>query len=203
MNKRQTKKANQKKLHNFIYNINQQHKDLREDFYQLAFYEHCREDDDDDMTDVCFCDECVIRFDHDVHHTAWGLYKEMMKECRDFERIINLGRRKIHIGLQIDGSGRSDWSFSDFSVCGKEAVFNALTEEEKTIVIMHPHFHNYQRAGAGAEPALLFYKNLQDKQKGGEYILVGILTLPQPLASSLQCSTLYNVMGWHILSKIF
>jgi len=144
MNKRQTKKANQKKLHNFIHNINQEYKDLREDFYQLAFYEHCREDDDDDMNDLCLCDECIIEFNPDVHHTAWGLYQDMMKESRDFEKIINLGRRKIHIDLHTDGSGRSDWSFSScFGICGKEAVFNALTEEEKRIVIMHPHFHNY------------------------------------------------------------
>ncbi len=149
MNKRQTKKANQKKLHNFIHNINQEHKDLREDFYHLAFYEHCRDSDDDDLTDLCLCDECVIGFDTDVHHTAWGLYQDMMKECRDFTRIINLGRRKIHIELHTgrrlwwNGSGRSDWSFGCVGVGGKEAVFNALTEEEKTIVIMHPHFHNY------------------------------------------------------------
>jgi hypothetical protein len=55
MNKRQTKKANQKRLHNFIHNINIEHKDLREDFYYLAFYEHCREDDDDDMTVIISC----------------------------------------------------------------------------------------------------------------------------------------------------
>jgi len=153
MNKRQTKKAEAKKLHNFIYNINQEHKDRREDYYQLAFYEHCRDDDDDDLTDLCLCDTCVIGFDTDVHHTAWGHYQGMMKEVRDFTRIINLGRRKIHIDLHnrsthrwkyTGGSGRrSDWSFGCVGVGGKEAVFNALTEEEKRIVIMHPHFHKY------------------------------------------------------------
>ena len=142
MNKRQTKKAEAKKLHNFIYNINQEHKDRREDYYQLAFYHHCRDDDDDDLTDLCLCDTCVIGFDTDVHHTAWGLYKETMKERRDDTRIINLGSRKIEIHLSTEGRCEPQWTL-DRDVGSKEDVFNALTEEEKRIVIMHPHFHKY------------------------------------------------------------
>ncbi len=78
-----------------------------------------------------------------INMTAWQEYKRLINTWNENIRFINLGRRKIHIVLHTDGSGRSDWSFGCFSVCGKEAVFNALTEEEKTIVIMHPHFHKY------------------------------------------------------------
>ena len=142
MNKRQTKKAKQKKLHNFIHNINQEHKDLREDYYQLAFYHHCRDSDDDDLTDLCLCDTCVIGFDTDVHHTAWRLYKETMKDRRYDTRIINLGSRKINIHLSTEGSCEPQWTLGRDVGC-KEDVFNALTEEEKIIVIMHPYFHKY------------------------------------------------------------
>ena len=141
MNKRGRKKKEKKDLKKFIFNTNIEYQELRDDFYYEAW--NSIYEDHGDETDVCFCDECIPEFEMGIHHHAWNLYKEMMKEGRDFERIINLGRRKIHIRLHTNGSGRSDWSFGCVGIGGKEAVFNALTEEEKTIVIMHPHFHNY------------------------------------------------------------
>jgi hypothetical protein len=138
MNKRQRKKREGQNLKKFIYNVSIEYTDLRDDFYYEAWNEI-----DDEETDACFCDECIPNFKMAIHKAAWNDYKEMMKEGRDFTRIINLGRRKIEIGLYTDGSGRSDWSFGCVGVSGKAAVFNALTEEEKKIVIMHPHFHKY------------------------------------------------------------
>ena len=141
MNKRQRKKREGKNLKKFIYNVNIEYTDLRDDFYYEAwnsFYE-----DDYEVTDACFCDDCVPDFEMAIHKAAWNDYKEMMKEGRESKRIINLGRRKIVISLWTDGSGRSDWSFGCVGIGGKAAVFDALTEEEKKIAIMHPHFHKY------------------------------------------------------------
>jgi hypothetical protein len=139
MNKRGRKKKEKKDLKKFIFNTNIEFFHLRDEFYTEA-WNSVYEDEDDDG--VCFCDECKPEFSMAVHHYAWNLYKEMMKEGRDFTRIINLGRRKINIDLSTDGRWEPHWTLGR-DVGGKEDVFNALTEEEKRIVIMHPHFHNY------------------------------------------------------------
>jgi hypothetical protein len=141
MNKRGRKKKEKKDLKKFIFNTNIEYQELRDDFYYEA-WNSIYEDHGDD-TDVCFCDECIPAFEMAIHKAAWNLYKEMMKEGRDFTRIINLGRRKIEIHLHTDGrTSDAHWCLGS-EAGGKGAVFNALTEEEKKIAIMHPHFHNY------------------------------------------------------------
>jgi hypothetical protein len=143
MRKRIAKKVEARKLYNFIHNINQECEQLREDFYLNAYYRHCRSDDDDDMTDVCLCDECIIELHQDVHHTAWQQYQDMLKEHRDFTRIINLGSRKIEIDLRTDGSGRANHWHLDGYALDKQEMFDRLTDDEKLIALYHKHFYNY------------------------------------------------------------
>lgn len=141
MNKRGRKKRESQNLKKFIYNVNIEYKELRDDFYYEAWNEIY--EDHGEETDVCFCDECIPDFEMAIHKAAWNDYKEMMKEGREFTRIINLGRRKIEIHLHTDGrTSDAHWCLGS-EAGGKGAVFNALTEEEKKIAIMHPHFHKY------------------------------------------------------------
>lgn len=141
MNKRQRKKREGKNLKKFIYNVNIEYTDLRDDFYYEAWKEMY--EDQFEETNVCFCDDCIPDFEMAIHKAAWNDYKEMMKEGREFTRIINLGRRKIEIHLNTDGrTSDAHWCLGS-EAGGKAAVFDALTEEEKKIAIMHPHFHKY------------------------------------------------------------
>jgi hypothetical protein len=141
MNKRQTKKANQKKLYNFIYNINQEYKDLREEYYRSA-YEEYDEVDYYESEDLCFCDNCKLSFPIDVHKLAFIDYECMLEDGRDSTRIINLGRRKIEIHLSTDGKSENHWTLGR-DIGGIEDVLAALNDDERRIVLYHKHFLNY------------------------------------------------------------
>jgi hypothetical protein len=141
MNKRQTKKANQKKLHNFIRNINQEELDLREEYYVSA-YEELEEADYYMNEDLCFCDKCKLSFPIDVHKLAFIDYECMLEDGRDSTRIINLGRRKIEIHLSTDGKSENHWTLGR-DIGGIEDVLAALNDDERRIVLYHKHFLNY------------------------------------------------------------
>ncbi len=141
MNKRQTKKANQKKLHNFIYNPNQEELDLREEYYRWA-YEEYDEVNYYENEDLCFCDNCILSFPIDVHELAFIYHLSLMKERRDSTRIINLGRRKIKIHLSTDGKSENHWTLGR-DIGGIEDVLAALNDDERRIVLFHKHFLNY------------------------------------------------------------
>ena len=141
MNKRQTKKANQKRLHNFIYNINQEELDLREEYYVSA-YKELEEADYYMNEDLCFCDNCKLSFPINVHKLAFIYHESMLEDRRDSTRIINLGRRKIEIHLSTDGKSENHWTLG-CDIGGIEDVFAALNDDERRIVLYHKHFLNY------------------------------------------------------------
>ena len=144
MNKRQTKKANQKKLHNFIHNINQEELDLREKYYRSA-YEEYDEVDYYENEDLCFCDNCKLSFPIDVHKLAFIDYECMLEDrwaARDDIRIINLGSRKIKIHLSHNEKSENHWTLGR-DIGGIEDVFAALNDDERRIVLYHKHFLNY------------------------------------------------------------
>jgi hypothetical protein len=141
MNKRQTKKAKQKKLHNFIHNINQEELDLREEYYVSA-YEEYDEVDYYENEDLCFCDNCKLSFPINVHKLAFIYHESMLEDRRDSTRIINLGSRKIKIHLSTDGKSENHWTLGR-DIGGIEDVFAALNDDERRIVLFHKHFLNY------------------------------------------------------------
>ena len=155
MNKRIKKKKDFAAFMNFVNDVNiwEDHKDHALEIANDIFMESRCDDQCEECLKECGdCDECLEEcFNKELTDVecikidviAWKVYKDMLKESRNMERNINLGKRKVQILL--DHSGPNIWllDWEKYGDGDKASVLDQLSEDEQAKIVFHKHFHNY------------------------------------------------------------
>ena len=134
MNKRIAKKKDFAAFINFINDVNID-EDSKNSAENIAIDIWCEDHPENpDLTDDDFAT---------VDFIAWQVYKDILKDDRNLERIINLGKRKVQILL--DSSGPNIWllDWERYGDGDKASVLDQLSPDEQAKIVFHKHFHNY------------------------------------------------------------